>query len=120
MKQALSVLITFILLSPNLQAAGSQASFLVTGRVPVIGRVNLKRLNKLTYAIQEVSNNTEGYAVTIETNARGAQYNNKPIEIVDGRATLTNVTYQDKSIDTVKKLIFSNEPAYVQITMQVL
>ncbi len=120
MKQALCVLFKFILLSPGLRAAESRASLLVEGRVAVIAHAHPKRLNKLTYAIHELSNNREGYAVTIETNAHSARYNNEPIEIIDGQATLTNVTSQTKSIDIVKELIFSTEPTYFQITMQVL
>lgn len=120
MAKKILVLLVLFVFKHNALALQSSATLTLVGQVKVVAQAQLKRLNKLNYKVHELSNNREGYSVMIETNARSVRYDNKLIDIVDGQATLTQTHSQTQTIDTIKDLIFTTEPTYVQITMQVI
>lgn len=109
-----------LLVSSSAYAVSSSSSVVISGTVPIILQANMVRSTDLAYTIREVSNNREGYTVTMQTDARSARYNGAPVRVVDGQAVLTQVISQDKSVDALKKLVFSTKPTYVRIAIEVM
>lgn len=100
----------------------SSDGFTVSGFVPVTMQVLIfpdfsSQDQSVSFTLREISNNREGYKVVMETDAVGATYNGVPIAIVNGQATLTHVTSQSESIDTLKKLKLSAKPSFIRINI---
>jgi hypothetical protein len=114
------IAVWIFLLSHAVYALSSSSSFVVSGRVPVVLQANVVRANDLNYTIREVSNNSEGYTIIMQTDARSARYNGSHVSVVNGEAVLTQVFSQDKSVDALKKLVFTTKPTYVRIAIQVM
>lgn len=115
-------LVTFfaLFLSTSAYAVGSSSSFAVSGVVPVVLQANVVRSTDLAYTVREVSNNREGYTITMQTDVSSARYNGTHVNVIDGQAVLTQVISQDKSVDALKKLVFSTKPTYVRIAIEVM
>ena len=56
----------------------------------------------------------------LETDATAARYDGKRVEVVDGQAVITQVFFQDKSVDAFKGLELLSRPTYVRVSIQVL
>jgi uncharacterized protein (UPF0332 family) len=109
-----------LFISAKAYALGTSSNFRVSGTVPVVLQTSIERTNDLSYTVREVSNNREGYVVTMETDVPTAKYNGENVRVVDGQVILTQVVSQDKSVDASKKLVFKSRPTYVRISVQVM
>lgn len=99
------------------QADSSTSAFYVSGIVPVIVKVSITQSGS-TYYIHEVSNDPNGYTITLLTNATSVTYNGQSYQTVEAEAILTQVTSQTKSIDTIKTLVVNPTTTFLGLTIE--
>jgi len=108
-----------ILLAANLAFADTSSdSITIRGVVPVILTVTVLKTSPIDYVVHEVSNNPDGYVVTLETDAERVVYDGAVIEVIGGQATLTWVTEQTVIVDTDKTLTLDAKTNYVRVTIR--
>ncbi len=105
--------------SGQVLAAKSSDSITVSGSVPLVLQANALRISDYTYQVHEISNNSDGYLVEIETDSSTIKYAGQNILFTNGQsAILTQVFSQDKSIDSVKVLELNSKASFVRVSIR--
>lgn len=96
----------------------SSAQFNVSGTVAKVVTALLSETdNLLIYNVHEVSNNPNGYVVTLKTDVNSVNYDGMQLTVSNGQVTITQVLSQTKTIDVIKQLTFTSIPKYVIINV---
>lgn len=120
----LSILFTlsfFWLTHKNKRAPSSykeaQATFTVSGVVPVILKVNVIKQTETSYIINEISNNPEGYILSLQTDVNEVYFDKQKLTAKNGIIVLNTVGTQTESINSFKILNFSKQPSILQVSI---
>lgn len=115
-------LISYLFLSDSnkprtIASTTSQASFTVSGRVPVVLKVNITKQTDLSYTVNEISNNPEGYNLSLTTDAQVVYFDNKKLLVQNGEVMLNQINSQTESINSFKNLRFEKTPSIVEVSI---
>ena len=114
------LLIGLLFFATTAQAATSSDSLHISGVVPVVLQATLTRTSDLTFTVHETSNNPHGYRLMMETDSKRAEYDNQPVNIIEGQAVLTETLLQEQTVDVSKSLVFTSKPSFVRIIINAI
>lgn len=101
----------------SISSTSSQASFSVSGRVPVILKVNLSKKTDLSYTVNTISNNPEGYTLLLKIDAPLVYFENKKLLVQNGEVILSQINSQTESINSFKNLKFEKTPSKIEVSI---
>jgi hypothetical protein len=102
---------------PRTIATTATSSFTVSGKIPVVLKVNTIKQTPLSYQINEISNNPEGYTLSLKTDAKIVYFDNQKLTIQNGEVILNHVESQTESVNSFKILKFDQAPSEVQLSI---
>lgn len=102
----MKLLIFLLLITIPTYATTSLNTIIISTNIPVIATINVTKTSDLIYWVHEFSNNPNGYTVILYTDVTNVTYGRLKLNASNNKIVLTQITHQDTTISTLKRLEF--------------